>query len=306
MLETQTNMAKWFDEVVLIRYWEDRCTKYTRKDGAAVQSARRNPRFGGYPDISENFLSNGAVVPAEIEWLTTNFDRHGHDVSELLDHDGFLIVLKNDASFLVEQIEIDRADFIDWLGQNGSELAAETIAAVDRIATASKEPQIFLYYVRGGSRGKENFHLALEHGVWGFPESGSGRTRGWSSILEVKKGDIVVAIHDFKFDKSVAVKGGRVPRDMYLGTFRNIVGLVVTSKLYRNDVHRIWPNASYPNRFNFRTPPLFIGRDIPCSPKALGLGLHSTLHRIQLSGSMQKIDGSSMTKLMSLCTKHLV
>jgi hypothetical protein len=40
--------------------------------------ARRNPSFGRYPDISENTLSGGSVVPGEIEWVTTNFERHGY------------------------------------------------------------------------------------------------------------------------------------------------------------------------------------------------------------------------------------
>src|SRR5690349_21751193 len=85
------DMAKWFDETILIRYWEDRCHRYTRKNGLRLVSARRNPSFGYYPDISENELSNGQVVPAEIEWVTTKFEQHGHDIKELIDRDGFLV-----------------------------------------------------------------------------------------------------------------------------------------------------------------------------------------------------------------------
>ena len=47
-----------------------------------------------------------------------------------------------------------------------------------------------------------------------------------------------------------------------------------------------------------------LGHRIPCDPKALGSGLHETLRRLQVNGAVQKIDGSSMTKLMSLCTRY--
>lgn len=87
-------MSKWFDETILIKYWEDRCNKYTLQDDRKVISAKRNPSCGRYPDIGENYLSDNSVVPAEIEWVTTNFDLHGHDINELREKNGFLIVYK--------------------------------------------------------------------------------------------------------------------------------------------------------------------------------------------------------------------
>src|SRR5262245_32322475 len=175
-------MAKWFDETILIRYWEDRCDRYALKNGLKILSARRNPSFGYYPDISENTLSDHSVVPAEIEWVTTNFELHGHDIKELIDNDGFMIVLRANASALVDQIEIDREDFVNWLCENARDLAAETLNDIDRQARKSKEPQIFLYYVPRTGRGRANLRIALKAGVWGFPESNQKITRGWSSI----------------------------------------------------------------------------------------------------------------------------
>jgi len=164
-------MAKWFDETILIRYWEDCCHHYSRKDGLKIVSARRNPSFGRYPDISENVIGDGSVVPAEIEWVTTNFERHGHDIKVLIDNDGFLVVLKEDSSFLVEQIEIDRLDFLDWIATHGRELASETLTDIERQVRRSKEPQIFLYYVPRTGNGRVNLKIALDHGIWGFPEN---------------------------------------------------------------------------------------------------------------------------------------
>ena len=95
-------MPKWFNETILIKYWEDRCQNYELKDGTKITSASRNPSFGRYPDISHNYLSDGRVVPAEIEWVTTNFDRHGHDINDLRNGDGFLVVFKSDSGFPTE------------------------------------------------------------------------------------------------------------------------------------------------------------------------------------------------------------
>lgn len=108
-------------------------------------------------------------------------------------------------------------------------------------------------------------------------------------------------MHNFTAAPEVHATGGRLSADKYRGRFESITGLVVTSKLYRDDVTAIWPDQQYPNRFKFRAPSLFVGHDIPCSPNALGNSLHEVLRRLQVNGFMQKIDGSSMTKLMSLC-----
>jgi hypothetical protein len=160
-----------------------------------------------------------------------------------------------------------------------------------------------LYYVPRTGMGRANLQIALQNGVWGFPESNKKITRGWASISQIKRGDIVVVIHNFTADAGVGAKGGRLSADLYIGTFERIIGLVVTSNLYRDDEVAIWPDQQYPRRFKFRKPPLFEGHQISCSKKALGPSLHEVLRRLQVTGFVQKIDGSSMTKLMSLCTQ---
>ena len=49
--------------------------------------------FDSYPDIQKNELDDGTIVPAEVEWSTSNLDCHGHDISVLIENNGFLIVL---------------------------------------------------------------------------------------------------------------------------------------------------------------------------------------------------------------------
>jgi hypothetical protein len=293
-------LAKWFDETILIKYWEDRCARYSLQDGTAVKSAVRNRSFGRYPDIQENYLSDGRVVPAEIEWTTTDFDRHGHDISLLMDQSGFLIVFVQDSGFPVEQVEIDEADFRKWYEDNAGKLCQETLAEIRKLSKRSREPQIFLFYIPRS--GGANFRTALEHGVWGFPVDNRGVARGLAKISQIKKNDIVVFVRNWRSLPSATVSGGRLSARDYVGTYEQIVGVTVTRGFYKAYRPRIWPDNEYPYRFRFRREPLFVGTDIPCNPKDLGKSLHEILRKLQVSGSVEKIDSSMIVKLMSLCT----
>ena len=106
-------MKKWLEEKILIKYWTENCTKYSLRDGRKIRSAQHSLPFDSYPDIQKNELDDGSIVPAEVEWNTSNFDRHGHDISVLIENNGFLIVLEKDKeSFPVEQVEINKNDFL--------------------------------------------------------------------------------------------------------------------------------------------------------------------------------------------------
>lgn len=50
-------------------------------------------------------------MPIEIEWLTKNFDKYRHDIKELRNNEGFLVVYKQNLGFLVEQIEVKKRGF---------------------------------------------------------------------------------------------------------------------------------------------------------------------------------------------------
>ena len=107
------SMKKWLEEKILIKYWTENCTKYSLRDGRKIRSAQHSLPFDSYPDIQKNELDDGTIVPAEVEWNTSNFDRHGHDISVLIENNGFLIVLEKDKeSFPVEQVEINKNDFL--------------------------------------------------------------------------------------------------------------------------------------------------------------------------------------------------
>jgi len=292
-------MAKWFQESMLIKYWEDRCQNYILPDGTKITRAVRNTSFDRYPDIGTNVLSDGRVVPAEIEWLTTNFDRHGHDIITLLDNKGFLIVFKNDASFPLPQIEIDKDDFTEWFITNAGQICQETLKVWEDSSDRSKEPQVFLKYLPKG--GETNYNIALQRGVWGFPANNKGVTRGLPKISQIKKGDMVIVLRNWTADPDIKVTG-RPSSDKYIGTFEELAGLVVKKSFYELDKpSKIWQDNPYPYRFEFQTPPLFIGHNIPCNQTALGKSLHEILRRLQIGGSLEKIDSSILLKLSSLC-----
>lgn len=178
-------MAKWFDETILIKYWEDRCQIYELQDGRKITSAKRNPSFGRYPDISENYLDDMTVVPSEIEWITTSFDQHGHNIEELRKNDGFLVVYKQNAGFPIEQIQIVKEDFIEWFQNHAIELCLETLQSIENTMRRSNEPQIYLFYIP--KSGRENFNIAFENGVWGFPVNSERKSKRTRKINANKK-----------------------------------------------------------------------------------------------------------------------
>lgn len=289
-------MAKWLNETNLIKYWEDRCTQYSLPDGTKIVSVSRNTNFGKYPDISSNFLSDGRVVPSEIEWFTTNFDRHGHDIATIRDADGFLIVFKQDAGFPIAQIEINEEDFLNWFQSSSRELAQETISEIRVISKKSKEPQIFLFHVP--KDGNRNFKVAFSHGIWGFP---AFREVQLPRISQIKRNDIVIFIKNWTADPSVGEKGGRVPISKYVGKIDDLYEVVVTKGFFESTSPKIWEDEDYPYRFKFRKQPLFHGKDIPTTQKVMGESLRRIMHRLMTNGIIERIDSSLMTKLMSLC-----
>ena len=292
-------MAKWFDETILIKYWEDRCNKYELQDGRKIKSAKRNPSFGKYPDISENYLNDNTVVPAEIEWSTTSFDNHGHDIEELRKNNGFLIVYNQNAGFPVEQVQIEKEDFIEWFKESAENLCIETLQDIEQFAKKSKEPQIFLFYIPGG--GVKNFEIALNNGIWGFPDGKSKRKRrGLEKIMQIKKGDILIFVKEWKPDHPIT--GGRVKSEEFTGSFKEVIGVAVTRGYYKSN-KEIWKDGIYPYRVEFRKEILFRGSEIPCYEKDLGKSLHEILRKLEINGSVEKIDSSLILKLMSLCTK---
>lgn len=129
----------------------------------------------------------------------------------------------------------------------------------------------------------------------------NGRVRGLEKLMQIKKGDILIFVREWK--AAGRVSGGRLPAKDYIGTYKDIIGVTVTKGFYEDD-KKIWRNENYPYRVNFRKEVLFKGSDIPCNPKDLGKSLHEILRKLQVNGTVERIDTSLIVKLMSLCSKQ--
>lgn len=189
-------MPKWFDEKILIAYWEDNCKNYRLPDGRKIISAERNPSFGAYPDILRNELETGEVVPCEIEWVTTNFRQHGHDIDVLINSNGFLLTFIENSAFDVAQITIDEKDFVDWISKKSKKLASETIAVLKKTSKSRTDSFVWIIYVP--SRGAKGYNIAFENGIWGFPEDNNRNRRGLNEIKDIKEGDFIVFVKKFQ------------------------------------------------------------------------------------------------------------
>ena len=218
-------MKKWLEEKILIKYWTENCTKYSLRDGRKIKSAQHSLPFDSYPDIQKNELDDGSIVPAEVEWNTSNFDRHGHDISVLIENNGFLIVLEKDKeSFPVEQVEINKNDFLTWFEKDAGNIAKETLQNIKKNLVKNKEPQIFIYYMRSKGTGIINRKRSFEYGIDGFPVT--LKKNSLEMLKQIKKGDIVIVARNFK--SSISVKGGRNPSFKHKGVYDEIYGLIVT------------------------------------------------------------------------------
>lgn len=140
---------------------------------------------------------------------------HGHDINELREKNGFLIVYKQNAGFPVEQVQIDKNDFINWFKESAENLCVETLQNIEKSVKKSKEPQIYLFYVP--INGRNNFEIAMNNGVWGFTGGDKKTTRGLEKIMQMKKGDILVFVREWKADQEGVT--GRPPREKYIGTY---------------------------------------------------------------------------------------
>src|SRR5437870_5302684 len=162
---------KWLQEVVLQRYWQERCHEDDYLvDGRRVLGARMNPIIDGYPDIIENRIEGlERSVPAEVEWTTNDFRAHGHDATVLTGNSGFLIVYKRTQAFPTPQVELHMDDFRDWLDRNRRVLLADTPKDIDVVLRRRNDPRGWIVW-RSHSMEK-HMSIGLKAHLWGFPDN---------------------------------------------------------------------------------------------------------------------------------------
>lgn len=292
-------MTKWFREDILIKYWEDNCKKYTLPDGRRILRAERNFPLSKYPDISKNELNSGEIVPCEIEWCTTNFYVHEHDIEVLRKNSGFLVTLIENSAFDVPQIIIDKNDLIKWFKLKAAILARETLA--DIINECKPRSDTFVWIIYVPKRAKKNYNIAQEIGIWGFNDSKKGKRRGIDDIKQIRANDIIVFLREFEFKEKT-----RTPwiKDVekYVGNIKEIKAFRV-SKGYYFDQSGVYQDNLYPHRFEFDVnfPPLFHAENVDFNPENFGDLLHRQIVNQINAKTIVHIDASMLLRLFNVC-----
>lgn len=294
-------MPKWFDEKMLHLYWIKNCKKYRLPNGTKILDAKLNSNFDRYPDISENQLETGEVVPCEIEWNTTDFD---HDISILENSNGFLVTFIENAAFSVPQVKIDEEDFIEWFSKNSKKIARDTFDVVRKIS--KERTEIFVWLIYLGRRGNKDAAIAFDNGVWGFPKSDRGNRRGLDRIKEIKANDIVIFVRNFSFsvEKKKQTPWTKDSTEL-VGSFEEIAAVRVTKGYYKNTSTKLpWNSEKYPYRFDFDKNLLFRGKNVPCNPKVLGEYLHQQIVSQIAKRSIEHINSTYYLTIHDLCAKY--
>lgn len=99
------------------------------------------------------------------------------------------------------------------------------------------------WFIYVPTRSAENLRLGREHRIWGVKDE--------ASIKEMRTGDEVVFVHDFKNISDVPSRGfPRVGLDAFEVEASRVIRARVTSEPFVEET-RIWDNGVYPHRFRF-------------------------------------------------------
>jgi hypothetical protein len=286
-------MPRMLLENALIRYWVASCHEYRLSSGARIRRAQANEPYSRFPDIRENHLDNGRTVPCEIEWASSDFLQHKHDIGHLKRLGGFVVVVERDFALDCEQVEIRQASLEAWAGRQGRDLAKETIAAVRSDSIRAVGTSVWMVY--RPLRARRNFEVAREMGIWGVKEQ--QRDRSVSRLKEVRKGDIVVFLHEHRAGLG---QSGRVPVHRFRGAYAGIDAFVVTDDYHYSD-SKVWEDDVYPHRFRFKNTPFFVGGSLVVKPGRIGKDLHALLHRLNNNQALVRIDPGTLVRMMTLC-----
>ncbi len=285
-------MVKWFPEVMLQRYWQERChdDDYDLQ-GRRILGARMNPQVDRFPDIIANRIDGiSNPVPAEVEWTTDDFRHHGHPVEYLADSGGFLIVWKRTTDFPVPQIQIDPEKFRDWLGSKYDTLLTETVRDIDEQAVRSREPRLWLVYMSKSVR--RHLDIGLANNIWGFPTRSPSTVKMYAQA--VRKGDLLVFVGPWEWGATTESKsGGRVTLKIFKrGRLGSITAFSVT-RSYFEDSTVVWPSKegeSWPHRIGIASKPLFDAEHVRANTATLGGSLPEFIRKTMIGMSDRPVE----------------
>ena len=250
-------METWLRERVLQRYVIENKSKFT-PFGMKILNIRDNK--DKYPDLYCT-LENGKEVPVEVEWKSSNFVQHGHDISELKDNQGFVLVCEKDQDlgFEIPQIQIEIPDFEKWFTDNSLRIIQDTTKPYKKESKQRKIPKLWFSYLSLKAGGVSDFEPALEHHTWGVQKNYASSVI--NQISTIQKDDLIAFVGPGKgFPGRVNIK--MWIKKGFKGYFEKIRVYRVTRSYFYDDKKVIWKGSGkwkgelFPHRFEFDPTPI--------------------------------------------------
>ncbi|MDH3764932.1 MAG: hypothetical protein OER82_03890 [Nitrosopumilus sp.] len=257
-------METWLRERVLQRYVIENKSKF-KPFGKKILSIQDNK--DKYPDLYFT-LNDGKEIPAEVEWKSSNFVQHDHDIPELKDNQGVVLVCEKDQDlgFEIPQIQIDISDFEKWFTANSLKIIQDTTKPYKKTDKQRKIPKLWFSYLSLKAGGVSDFENALKHNTWGVQKNYAPSVI--NQISTIQKNDLIAFVGPGKgFPGRVNIETWM--RKSFKGYFEKIQVYRVTRSYFYDDQKIIWKGIGkwkeeiFPHRFEFDPMPIINLVNIP-------------------------------------------
>jgi len=257
-LQAQLNtLETWLKERVLQRYVIENHSKF-KPFGKKIINVRDNK--DRFPDLY-CILEDGKEIPAEVEWKSSNFVQHGHDINELKENQGLLFVCEKDQDigFEIPQIEINIGDFESWFTKNSLRIIQDTTEPYKKQSKERKIPKLWFSYLSLKAGGVSDFEKALVSHTWGVQKNYAPSVI--NQISTIQKNDLIAFVGPGRgFPGRVDLR--KWTKRSFMGSFERIQVYRVTRGYFYDDSKVIWQGNGkwkdeiFPHRFEFDPIPI--------------------------------------------------
>lgn len=250
-------METWVRERVLQRYVIENPSHF-KPFGLKIINVKDNK--DEYPDLYF-ILENGKEIPAEVEWKSSNFVTHKHDITLLKENQGVVLVIEKDQDlgFEIPQLLISSEKFEKWFTDNALRIIQDTTAPYKKSKKERKIPKLWFSYLSLKAGGVSDFENALKHHTWGVQKKYSPAVI--NQISTFQKDDLIAFIGPGRgFPGRVNIKDW-VKRG-FKGYFEEIRVFRISRGYFYDDQKIIWMGKGkqkgevYPHRFEFDPAPI--------------------------------------------------
>lgn len=235
-------------------------------------------------------------MPVEVEWQTSNFIQHGHDLNLIKESNGCIIVCEQNLDLgKVSQIKIDIEKFEDWFVKNSKRIIQDTTNPYKNKDKTRLNPKLWLTYISKKGSGDSDFKKALKAHTWGVHKNYSKSVI--NQITQIKNGDLIVFVGVGKgFPGRINIKSWS--KKSFKGYFERLQVFRITSDYFYDEEKIIWKNTGkhenevYPHRFEFDPIPITDVKNIQIN--VLNATSKQELHKMVFANF---IEGNSATLL---------